>query len=162
MKKIVFVRHGKSSWEHNLDDINRPLKKRGIVDSDLVSKAFKILKFSPEIVLSSPAKRALDTCKIFVNNLNINGDYLKIEDQLYDFGGANVINFVKALDNCYNNIMIFGHNHALTAIVNTYGNIYIDNLPTCGLVFIEIDVKNWSELKRGETLKTIFPRDLKG
>lgn len=161
MKKIVFVRHAKSSWEFDITDINRPLKKRGIADSDLVSRAFKILKFSPEIVFSSSARRALETCKIFVNNLNISEDYIKIEEQLYDFGGTNVINFIKALDDCYNNIMIFGHNHALTSIVNSYGNIYVDNLPTCGLVIIEFDIDCWNELKQGETLKMIFPRDLK-
>jgi len=161
MKKIVFVRHAKSSWELEVTDIDRPLKKRGIVDSDLVSRVFKILKFNPEIVFSSPAKRALETCEIFVNNLKISEDYIKVESQLYDFGGNNVVDFIKSLDNNYNNIMIFGHNHALTSIVNTYGNIYIDNLPTCGLVFIEFDINYWSELKQGETLKMIFPKNLK-
>ncbi|MEZ4856135.1 MAG: hypothetical protein R2812_06650 [Gelidibacter sp.] len=29
--------------------------------------------------------------------------------------------------------MIFGHNYALTAISNLLGNVFIDNLPTCGL-----------------------------
>jgi phosphohistidine phosphatase len=161
MKKIVFVRHAKSSWEFDVNDINRPLKKRGIVDSDLVSNAFKILKFNPEIVFSSPARRALETCKIFGNNLNISEDYIKTEDELYDFVGNKVINFIKALDNYYNRIMLFGHNHALTSIVNSYGNIYIDNLPTCGLVVLEFDIEYWSELRQGETLKMIFPRDLK-
>jgi phosphohistidine phosphatase len=161
MKKIVFIRHAKSSWEFDVTDINRPLKKRGVADSDLVSNTFRNLGFSPDMVFSSPAIRAHETCKIFVNNLKINEDYIKIEDQLYDFGGNKVINFIKSLDDSYKNIMIFGHNHALTSIANTFGNIYIDNLPTCGLVILEFDIEYWSELKQGETIKMIFPRDLK-
>jgi phosphohistidine phosphatase len=162
MKKIIFTRHAKSSWNYNVDDINRPLKKRGIVVSGLVSNALKNAGFSPEVVFSSPALRAQETCKNFVKNLNINDDNMRIEDQLYDFGGNKVINFIKSLDDSYKNIMVFGHNHALTSIVNTYGNIYIDNLPTCGLVILKFDIECWSELNQGETMKMIFPRDLKG
>jgi phosphohistidine phosphatase len=162
MKKIIFVRHGKSSWDYNVDDINRPLKKRGIVDSGLVSNALRNLELSPEVVFSSPAKRAQETCKIFLKNLNVDEDNIRIDGELYDFGGTKVINFIKSLDDCFKNIMIFGHNHALTSIVNTYGNIYIDNLPTCGLVILKFDIECWSELNQGETIKMIFPRDLKG
>jgi len=41
------------------------------------------------------------------------------------------------------------------------GNKYIDNLPTCGFVAIEFDVKSWQEINKGKTTKTVFPRDLK-
>jgi phosphohistidine phosphatase len=57
--------------------------------------------------------------------------------------------------------MIFGHNHALTAIANTYGDTYIDNIPTCGVVIIKFNISNWSQLAPGKIVKTIFPRDFK-
>ena len=57
--------------------------------------------------------------------------------------------------------MLFGHNYAITAFVNTYGDKYIDNVPTSGLVAIEFDMDHWNELKPGKTLITLFPRDLK-
>ncbi len=161
MKKIVIVRHAKSSWEHDVNDISRPLKKRGIADAGLVSEDFVQFKYEPEIVFSSPATRAVETCKIFVRNLNISKDNVGIYDELYDFGGHDVVDFIKLIDNKYNNVMLFGHNHALTSIVNLYGDTYIDNLPTSGLVVLEFDIESWSDLKQGRTLKTIFPRDLK-
>jgi len=161
MKKIVIIRHAKSSWKHDVNDIDRPLKGRGITDTGLVSKEFSLLKYVPERVFSSPAKRALETCNLFVRNLEISEDIVGVYDQLYDFGGHNVIDFIKSIDNKYNNVMLFGHNHALTSIVNLFGDSYIDNLPTCGLVVLEFDIEFWNKVDQGRTIKTIFPRDLK-
>jgi len=41
------------------------------------------------------------------------------------------------------------------------GNIYIENVPTCGFVAIAFDTNSWKDITVGKTIKTIFPRDLK-
>ncbi|MFT6731669.1 MAG: phosphohistidine phosphatase [Glaciecola sp.] len=161
MKTLVLIRHAKSSWDHNVGDKKRPLKKRGNTDADLVSLAFRDKELELNKVYSSPANRALSTCKIFINNLNIDNDKLAIEEDLYDFGGESVIKFLKKLNEDYQSVMIFGHNHAFTSICNIFGNSYIDNLPTSGLVVIDFDTKSWTDINKGNTRFTIFPRDLK-
>ncbi|WP_299229411.1 histidine phosphatase family protein [uncultured Psychroserpens sp.] len=161
MKKLILIRHAKSSWKYNVDDRERPLKKRGFRDAELVSLAFKNRSILPDIIFSSPANRALSTCKIFINNVNFREIPLFIEDELYDFSGQNVINFLKHLDDSYEKVMIFGHNHAFTSICNIFGDKYIDNLPTCGLVVINFDDDKWRDINNGMTEFTIFPRDLK-
>ena len=57
--------------------------------------------------------------------------------------------------------MIFGHNYAMTYFTNTYGDIYIDNLPTRGLVVSEFDIDNWKDLKPGRTVEIIIPKNLR-
>lgn len=57
--------------------------------------------------------------------------------------------------------MIFGHNHAFTSISNIFGNIFIENLPTSGLVKLNIDIDNWKDLKTGTTDLLIIPKELK-
>jgi len=161
MKEIIFIRHAKSSWNYDVSDRERPLKKRGINDSHLVSSNFKQFNFTPDAIFTSPAVRARKTCKIFTNNLNISNYDIKIKEDIYDFGGNRLINFIKSLDNNLNNIMIFGHNHALTSIVNTFGSKYIDNVPTSGLIHLRFDIDNWIDIKKGITVLTVFPRDLK-
>ena len=161
MKTLVLVRHAKSSWKHNVGDKERPLKKRGKSDAKLVSIAFRNRELALNMVYSSPANRALSTCKIFLNNLDIDQGQLVIDDDLYDFGGENVINFIKKINENYQNVMIFGHNHAFTSICNIFGNTFIDNLPTSGLVVIDFDTNSWSNINKGSTRFTIFPRDLK-
>ncbi|MDB2472109.1 histidine phosphatase family protein, partial [Flavobacteriaceae bacterium] len=80
---MVFIRHGKSSWKYPVDDKIRPLKKRGISDITLIANQFLKLKIKPDLVVSSPAKRALDTCRILMKILEISKDILQIKSQLY-------------------------------------------------------------------------------
>jgi phosphohistidine phosphatase len=161
MKTLIIVRHAKSSWKYNVSDINRPLKSTGITDASLISNKFKENGYNPEALYSSPAKRAFETCKIFIANLGFSYKNVQISDQLYDFGGNKVVNFIKLLDNNYKKVMIFGHNHALTAIVNAYGDKDIDNLPTSGLVVIKFEIDSWKDIKSGKTELILFPRHLK-
>jgi len=161
MRELVLIRHAKSSWKYDVNDVERPLKKRGLRDATLVSKAFQKVSFFPEIIFSSSANRALSTCEIFMKNLNFENNILQVKDELYDFGGQNVINFITNLDDRYKKVMIFGHNHAFTSICNIFGDQFIDNLPTSGLVVINFDVTSWQNIKKGVTKLTIFPRDLK-
>lgn len=161
MKTIVLVRHGKSSWKYDVGDKERPLKKRGVNDANAVSREFEKTKFQPDLVLSSPANRALSTCKIFIKNLGYSNDILEIRNELYDFGGHSVINCIKALDDTHEQIMIFGHNHAFTSITNSFGSEYIANLPTTGLVMINFDIDSWKDLKQGKTELMIIPSALR-
>lgn len=161
MKTLVLIRHGKSSWEYDVSDRERPLKKRGIKDIALVSKAFESVNFNIDKIFSSPAKRALSTSKLFMSHLELKSDLLEIVEDLYDFGGENVIQFLRSLDDHYNNVIIFGHNHAFTSICNIFGDQYIYNLPTSGLVMIEFDTSMWNSIENGKTKLTIFPKQLK-
>ena len=161
MKTLILVRHGKSSWKYDLPDRDRPLKSRGITDATLVSEKFKERNISPDRVISSPANRAFSTCKIFLQNLGISSKVLEINDEIYDFGGQNVIQFIKELDDAIHSVMIFGHNHAFTSIANSYGDKFIDNLPTSGLVKLNFDITNWNDLKQGTTEFIIIPKELR-
>jgi len=161
MKNIVLVRHAKSSWNYNVSDDERPLAKRGISDAHLVSREFGTQMFIPDKIFSSHANRALTTCKIFLENLKISDNLLVISHKLYDFSGENVKKFIESIDEGLNNVIIFGHNFAFTSLSNRLGSVFIDNLPTCGLVWIEFNVDSWHEVKKGTTKLIIKPKDLK-
>lgn len=161
MKTIVLIRHAKSSWDHDVSDINRPLSTRGFTDANLLSMVFKSKGYRPDAIFSSPANRAATTCDIFMENLNLPKSLLVTEEQLYDFGGNQVRRFIKSLDNSLQKIMIFGHNHAFTSLTNSFGDAYIDNLPTSGLVMIDFEVENWQEVSVGTTKMILTPKDFK-
>ncbi|AUP77206.1 SixA phosphatase family protein [Flavivirga eckloniae] len=161
MKKLILVRHAKSSWKHNVIDHERPLNDRGFKDANLVSNHLKENDLGVDLVLSSDAMRAKTTANIFISNLGIDTGIAHLNHELYDFSGSNLIAVIKACDNAVNTLMLFGHNHAITAFVNTYGDRYVDNVPTSGAVFIEFDMDAWKNLDKGKTVKILFPRDLK-
>ena len=132
MKEIILVRHGKSSWQYAVSDRDRPLQERGIKDALLVAGALSGLP-RPDAVFSSPANRALHTCTILMRELRI-----PLE-----------------------RVMLFGHNHAFTALANAWGNRGIDNVPTTGVVHLRFDVARWADLSRGQTRAAVFPKNLK-
>jgi len=161
MKTLVLIRHGKSSWKHPVSDMLRPLKSRGISDAELVVNEFLKSDFRPDLVVSSPAKRAVDICSIFIQKMNISDKTLQINPTIYDFSGGKTADFIKTLDNNYQKVMLFGHNYAFTSLANLFGNVYIENLPTSGLVMINFNVDSWKDIENGTTELVLFPKDLR-
>ncbi|WP_203258396.1 SixA phosphatase family protein [Hyunsoonleella ulvae] len=161
MKKLILVRHAKSSWEFDVIDHERPLKKRGIDDAHLIASELKLQNIKPDGVLVSDAERTKLTAKIILPALNVPENKISFEHKLYDFAGRDLIDVIKSCDNAVDTLMVFGHNHAITACVNTYGDRYIDNVPTCGVVILEFNVNEWSNISSGKNVYTLFPRDLK-
>lgn len=161
MKNLIIVRHGKSSWEYSVGDKDRPLLERGINDALLVSNKFHEQGLNIDSIFSSPANRALHTAMIFCRQMYFPLDKFRTTEWLYDFSGDEVLQFVKDLDDSLNTVMIFGHNHAFTHIVNSLGNSYIENVPTSGLVHLEFNVTKWESITKGITKQTIFPKQLK-
>ena len=161
MKKLLIIRHAKSSWDYDVNDKDRPLNNRGINDANLLSKHLINKVKDVDFVYSSPAIRALHTCAIFMRNLDLNFDRFLIEKKLYDFSGIDVKNFIKSLNDDYNTVMIFGHNYAFTSLVNELGDTTIENLPTSGMAIVELDLNQWHDLRKGKTKQIIVPKELR-
>ncbi|MCE2612550.1 histidine phosphatase family protein [Flavobacteriaceae bacterium D16] len=162
MKNLMLFRHGKSSWDYDVKDQDRPLKPRGIRDSHLVASTFlSRSKELPERVYSSTANRALHSCMIFCRTLEFPLEKVELNRNLYDFSGESVLHFVKCLDNSISSAAIFGHNYAFTNIANQLGSMHIDNIPTSGLVLIKFPVDSWSELVSGTTELILFPKEIR-
>jgi len=161
MKTLYLIRHAKSSWEHDVIDHERPLNNRGFKDANLVSNHLKDRLKLPDLVLSSDAMRAKTTAYIFVKNLGMNESDVILNHQLYDFSGRDLTNVISNCDDSVDILMVFGHNHAMTGFVNTYGNKYTGNVATSGFTHIELDIDSWKDLKPGKTLEMVFPKNLK-
>lgn len=161
MKNLILIRHAKSSWDAPLKDIDRPLENRGIKDAHLV--ATNSISFVPKtfLIYSSPAKRASETAIIFAQTISYPLEDIIFKDQLYTFDENQLEDFIKNLNNINENVIIFGHNEAITNFVNKFGDVLIDNVTTSGFVSIKFDTNNWNTLTKGKTTKIIFPKDLK-
>ncbi|MGB0974891.1 MAG: SixA phosphatase family protein [Flavobacteriaceae bacterium] len=161
MKTLYLIRHAKSSWKHQVDDLYRPLKKRGVSDAKLVAQHTKELFENPDIVLCSPSKRTQHTAKIFQEFWDIASDKVIIKPLLYDFSGEELIKTITKCNDDVNILMIFAHNFAVTDFVNTFGTLDIDSVPTCGFICIDFEINSWRNLTVGKTFYKVFPKDLK-
>lgn len=161
MKNLILVRHAKSSWDAPLRDIDRPLTNKGIHDAHLVSTTIKNHIPKSFLVWSSVAKRASETAIIFAQNISFPLESIIFKEELYTFDERNLERIIKSCPNNYDNLILFGHNEAITNFVNKFGNIFIDNVSTSGFVNIIFDNDSWSDIEKGVTKKVIFPSDLK-
>jgi phosphohistidine phosphatase len=110
---------------------------------------------------SSSAKRAAETALIFAQNISFPIESIHFKDELYTFDELKLEKVVKSCPNSYDNLILFGHNEAVTNFVNKFGNIFIDNVSTSGFVSLAFETNDWNNLENGKTLKVIFPKDLK-
>ena len=161
MKNLILIRHAKSSWDAPVNDKDRHISNIGVKAAHLIS--LKVLEFLPEkfVILSSNAKRAIETATIFAQNWMCPFESIIFMDDLYTFDENQLEQTIKSCNNGYENVILFGHNAAITNFVNKFGDILIDNVPTSGFVSINFDCENWNLLSKGTTVKTLFPRDLK-
>lgn len=161
MKTLILVRHGKSSWKQDLPDEERPLKKRAYHDADVVLKAFKSHVPDGLTIWSSPANRALSTARIFQEKLKISGENFRVKKDLYTFNVNQLLKVISTCDDQVENLMVFGHNPAMTQLVNTLGDHFFDNIPTTGLTVLQFEGNSWRTLKNGKTNLYLFPKHLR-
>lgn len=157
MKNVYFIRHAKSSWESpSLSDIERPLNPRGLRDAPFMAKMLKNKGVQADLVISSPAKRALTTAKYFADEMNLSNEQITVENIMYGAYPEDVISLIKNLDGSINTILVFGHNPTFTSLVNRFTEEYIANLPTCGIVKVTADIDSWIKFGEANTELTEF------
>lgn len=157
MKVIHLIRHAKSSWENlTPSDFYRNLNERGLRDVPFMAEKLKKLACNPDYILCSPAKRTTETAKIVCEKLNFNQNNINFEKRIYEAELKTLIEVLNEIPNHFNNAVLIGHNPAITQLSNYLTNDYIDNIPTCGIVKIEMDIDDWQHIIEGIGRKLFF------
>ncbi|QOR62994.1 SixA phosphatase family protein [Sulfurovum sp. ST-21] len=155
MKRLYLLRHAKSSWkDFTLSDFDRPLNKRGKRDAPLMAQKLKEMGIRPDIIISSPAKRARKTAKIFAKTLHA---ALETEEKLYEAHTSDIKEVIQTAFEKYDAVMIVGHNPGLTMFNDEISDIPIFNIPTTGVVGIGFQNDDTS-LDKGSQLFFEYPR----
>ena len=147
MKTLYLARHAKSSWKFpGLDDFERPLNKRGRKNAPFMGKILKKLKVAPNLIISSPANRAAMTARIIAHKIKYPLDEIRYSEAIYEFSANAVIQVIKQIDNTVDQVMLVGHNPALTDLANYFSGEPISNIPTCGIFCVDLDISSWAKI----------------
>jgi phosphohistidine phosphatase len=160
-KILYLVRHAKSSWsDPSLSDRERPLNKRGRRSAPEMGRRMELHGHRPDLIISSPAKRANSTARKIAKELGIDVADIVTDEALYFSGGGSTQRMLGGLDDRYRKVMIVGHNPAMTGLMSTLGNTSIYNMPTCAIAVIGFDTRYWADLHStdGELLAYDFPK----
>ena len=159
MKKTLYLlRHAKSSWkDFSLSDFDRPLNKRGKRDAPFMSVKMKEKGIQPDSIISSPAKRAKKTAKIFSEVLEVP---LFLEEKLYAAEIDEMLWIMQKAFETQDEVMIVGHNPELTYLNDMLSDKEIFNIPTTGIVAITFEAYP-IEAHTGKQLFFEYPKKYK-
>lgn len=164
MKRVVIVRHGKAVPYGYDDDFNRDLQPRGKSDAGLVSSELKSRNVTPDLMISSPAKRALKTARIFADNLDFSRADIREVPDIYD--GLTTREFVELINELpeeAETVFFFGHNPGFYYFVSNLLKDFRNDMPTTSTVGIDFNVNNWEEVeaRTGDMAFHLVPRMFK-
>jgi phosphohistidine phosphatase len=147
MKTLILVRHAKSSWENkNSTDYERTLSNRGKKDAPFMAGILKDKNVKIDLILSSSAIRALTTAKIFAKELGKAEKEIVADKNIYEAGRKDLLKILLETDDSVDDLMLVGHNPGLTYLSNYLCNFETDNIPTCGIVCMQLDFDSWKYL----------------
>ena len=143
MKRLIVLRHAKSSWkDSSLDDHERPLKKRGIRDAPLVARALRERDWIPDKVLSSSAVRTCQTWDFMKEEFSDSEIPVEYLECFYHANPEEVVSEVLALDDELSTVMLLGHNPSWESLVTELSSKYI-KLTTCNAVLLQSASSTW-------------------
>jgi phosphohistidine phosphatase len=151
MKTILLLRHAKSAWDDaSLSDFERTLTERGKSDAKIMGK--RLLEKSIEIdtFVSSPAKRAKKTARVFMKEFEKDKKKLQLVPSLYEASVQDFYNAVESFDDKDKSVALFSHNPGITDFVNSLDCTPVNDMPTCSVYAIKVETKHWKEFREAK------------
>lgn len=145
MRTLFIIRHAKSSWDHpGIRDFDRPLNERGLYEAPLMAQVLVREGIQPDLLVSSPAKRAWTTAQFFATAFGLPEDAVRRELDIYEAEPMDIIRLISRLPDAAHTVLLFGHNPTFTDVANRFSEKHIENVPTCGVVRIESEADSWA------------------
>ncbi len=150
MKTLYLMRHAKSSWSFDdLTDRERPLNDRGRHDAPQIGQALAKRDIHLDLIVSSPAVRALSTAVLVARELKYPHDTIKVEPSIYEADLDTLLDVIHGLPDEANAVLLTGHNPTMTDIANYLSPSPLSGeMPTAGILCLRFQAEHWADVKR--------------
>lgn len=163
-KTLLILRHAKSSWNHpQLSDHARPLNTRGQKAAPRMGQLIYVEDLVPDVILSSTARRALETAEIVAEASGFAGEIIQLDD-LYHGWPSDYLNVLRPLPDDIHIALVVGHNPGVEALLEILTD-ETEPMPTAALAHLKLPINSWNQLTdetEGELLNLWRPRGLPG
>ena len=116
-KELLLLRHGKSDWNIGCSDFDRPLKKRGVDETQNLGLWMQQQKIIPDLIISSPAKRAIDTAQTLCKTLELAIKNIYIESDIYSATSCDLKRIICNVPEQTQRVLIVGHNPSMDSLL---------------------------------------------
>lgn len=165
MKRLILVRHAKTeAIRYDISDYQRSLVERGINDSNLIANKLFLKDIIPDLIISSPANRAIETTLKFANALQYPIDMIEQIDDLYDgFTTQVFLTLLEQFGKDKETIMVVGHNPSIEYLAFNLTDEFYHNVPTCAVIGIDFQIDKWAdiEVRTGKIAFYEYPKKYK-
>jgi phosphohistidine phosphatase len=165
-RELWLMRHGKAERYDGSEDYDRRLKKRGKRDATRIGEWLKEQGLVPDLVISSPATRAIMTAKLVCDMLDIDRQAIQLEKRLYDEGLVRVKSVLADCPSTFSRVLLVGHNpefeDLISYLVNATDIPDVEKLlPTAALARLVLP-DDWSHLEQAcaELPEITYPKFL--
>lgn len=148
IKDLFLIRHAESNHPLGINDFDRPLNDKGYMEAGEMGDKLANYALRPELLISSPAKRALSTATIFAEKLHIPAFQIQLKNMIYEANASLLLSIINRLPEQFNRVALFGHNPGITEFAGYLSGTYIQNIPTAGIVHIRF-ITDWKMISAG-------------
>lgn len=150
MLTLYLIRHAKSSWDDPLQtDFHRPLNARGLRDAPAMAAHFAARRETVDLLVSSPAARALSTAQCVADALGVERGTIVQVPKLYLADLPTWRTVMNDLPPTVGSVALFSHNPGISECCEWLSSAGLGELPTCAMVRIDMEVDDWKALARG-------------
>jgi phosphohistidine phosphatase len=146
LKTLMLLRHAKSDWDDpSLRDFDRPLAARGKRDAPRIGKAIKKRGTIPDIIISSPAVRAVQTIEAVVQSAGLQISP-RLEESIYGAVASDLMKLIRQLPDSSNCALLVGHNPTFEQLLARLTGAQ-EHMPTAALACIEFQIDHWADVE---------------
>lgn len=160
MKRLIIVRHAKTESGGYDRDFDRALTTRGITDATQIAETLAERQIIPQYIISSPARRAISTARIFADQYGYAFERIQQEKRLYfDYTTTDFLELVHQIDDVHEVAMVCGHNPFIYFVAESLSSNFRGDMPTCSTVVIDFNVEQWSQIeaRTGKLVQQFVP-----
>jgi phosphohistidine phosphatase len=164
MKTLYLVRHAKAEEKRNgMRDFDRRLTEKGIEDAINMGKRLREESVRPDVMITSPAKRALETCELIAGELGYLNENVVFERSLFEAELDDFLEVIRGLDDAHTAVMMFGHNPSISDVAYYLCRDFTEGMSKGAAAGISLDVESWSEAgeRTGKKLLAETPKNLR-
>lgn len=159
MKTLYLMRHAKSSWSFDdLSDQQRPLNDRGRDDAPLMGQALAKRNTKLDLLVSSPAVRALSTAALVAHELEYPAEKIEVAETIYEATVPDLLAVVRQLPDAADSVLLVGHNNTLTDFANLLSPSEIPEMPTAAIVCLKFSTDQWTQADRANAEYYFFDK----
>ena len=147
MKKLYIIRHAKSDWSLGQKDIDRTLNKRGERQSVELGGYFASKNISPDLIISSIAKRTQITAKNIAKQIDYPLDEIKLEPSIYEAHYELLLQAIWGVSNDVDSVFFVGHNPGVSDLAYFLTGKYLDFKTSCVAVVEFQNIQKWEEIE---------------